>query len=240
MRRKNKISTGGASLSAHKPIRHSAIQPIRHSTRNGFTIIEVSVVFLLILAVTFFVLPKSLDNTRQAKLISKWTQRYSELQYMFSVIKAQQDSSLKEEFKKARDEDGKNEILLNTIKPYLRITSEVKSGYKQAYMNQTFVPEDSRYYFNKFYSTNAGDIIGLKWINEKCKEDEVCAIISMDINGEIPPNTWGYDVFGINVFKDKIEPLGKEANPDYLNIDCSKEGYGIYCSYYYLIGGKFD
>ena len=192
--------------------------------KNGFTIIEVVVVFLLILAVTFFVFPKSLDNTRQAKLISKWTQKYSELQYMFSVINAQQDGEIQEK----------------TIKSYLRITSKVPSNYKQYYMNKQVVPSNSEYYFNEFYLTGSGEIVGLKLINEKCKTNVVCAIITFDVNGLNPPNTWGYDVFGINVFKEKIEPLGKDINSDFLKLDCSKKGSGVYCSYYYLIGGRFD
>ena len=206
------------------------------SPKNGFTIIEVTVVFLLILGVTFLVIPRSLDNTRQAKLISKWTQTYSEIEYMFSVIKAQQDGKI------LLSADGvkKESVLLDIVKPYLRVTSEVKSEYKQYYMNKKLVDSNSIYGLNTHYLTSLDEILGLRWINASCEAEQICAIMSFDINGLTPPNTWGYDIFGINIFRNKIEPIGKGMSTDVLNFDCSKSGTGVYCSYYYLIGGRFD
>lgn len=194
--------------------------------KAGFTIIEVVTVFLLILGVTFLILPKKLESTKQARFICKWSKTYIELQYMFSVIYTQKDSKIQEK--------------IETIKPYLRITSEVKIPYKQHYMNGNEVSSTDTYYFNKFYFTNLKDIIGLKLINPNCKNKEVCSIMVLDINGIESPNKWGYDIFGINVLKNGIEPLGKDLDDDSLKRDCSKHGFGLSCSYYYLIGGKFD
>lgn len=209
--------------------------------KQGFTIVEVVVVFLLILGVTFLILPTSLDNTRQARFISKWNEKYSEIEYMFSVISAQQDSELKEKFSKAQNNNDRKKILLETIKPYMRITTELKpKDYTQKYMNGTPVCACGRYYFNSFYNTSSNEIIGLKWITKNCENGTVCGLISIDLNGIDPPNTWGYDIFGVNVFKNKIEPFGKDIEPDVLKSDCSRFGYGLYCSYYYLMGGKFD
>jgi len=209
--------------------------------KNGFTIIEVVAVFLLILGVTFFVLPLSLETTKQAKFISEWTEKYSELEYMFSVIKAQKDSEIKEEINKAQNNDDISDAVLDTIKPYLRITSEVKNPkYKQSYMDKKLVQDGDKYYFNKFFQAASGEAIGLKWIDGDCTEERICAIMTFDINGTTGPNTWGYDIFGINLLKNRIEPIGKDIDLDVLKNDCSKSGYGVYCSYYYLIGGKFD
>lgn len=208
--------------------------------RNGFTIIEVVVVFLLILGVTFLVLPKNLETTREARLISKWTQKYSELEYMFSVIKAQQDSEIKAKLDSAKDNNARNGILLDTIKPYLRIELQTNAKYKQRYMNGEKIPQGSRYYFDKFYDASSNEIIGLKWIKEDCKDKEVCAMISLDMNGLIPPNKWGYDIFGVNILRNEIQPIGKGIDSDSLKKDCDRRGYGTYCSYYYLIGGRFD
>jgi len=208
--------------------------------RNGFTIIEVVVVFLLILSVTFLVLPRNFESTREARLISKWGQKYSELEYMFSVIKAQHDSEIKDKLEGANDNNDRRDILLDTIKPYLRITSKVNVPYSPRYMNGTIVDSESKYYFDKFYSTGLNEIVGLKWVKEDCKDKEICAIISLDINGMTPPNKWGYDIFGINVFKNGIQPMGKDVDPDTLRNDCDRSSYGTYCSYYYLIGGRFD
>lgn len=209
--------------------------------KGGFTIIEVVVVFLLILGVTFLILPKSLNTTRQARLISKWTEKYSQLEYMFSVIRAQNDITMEKSLTKAQNNEDRKKIVLETIKPYLRITSEVQSPlYIQHYMNKELVQSPDKYYFSDFYNTESNDIVGLKWVNADCKDEDVCAVMSFDINGLEPPNTWGYDIFGINLLKDKIEPLGKNVESETLKNDCSKYGFGTYCSYYYLIGGEFD
>lgn|SRR5574344_528534 len=201
--------------------------------KKGFTIIEVSIVFLLIFGVTFLVLPKSFNNTKQAKLISKWEQTYSELEYTFSVITAQRD----DKFNKTNyDEEKFKEI----VRPYLRIKSELKMPYKQYFMTQKEVLLKTKYHFDKFFITSYNEILGLKWINGKCQGKEVCAIMTFDVNGLTQPNVWGKDIFGINIYPDKIEPLGKNQTPEELKLDCSKQGSGVYCSYYYLIGGRFD
>ena len=209
--------------------------------RKGFTIIEVIIVFLLILGVTFFVLPMTLDSTKQARFISKWTETYSELQYIFSTIKAQKDIDIYKDVKKAPNDGSREEIIANTIKPYLRIKSEIKiDGYRQSYMNKQPVRGNSIYSFSNFYITDFGEIIGLNWLAPDCKNEIICGVISVDLNGVEPPNTWGKDVFGINVYSDRIEPIGKNIDSAVLKDDCSSHGQGLYCSYYYLISGSFD
>lgn len=209
--------------------------------KNGFTIIEVTIVFLLILGITFFILPKSLNTTKQARFISQWSAKYSELEYMMSVIKAQNETQVKAQVKNATNNQEKREIILETIKPYLRINSNVEViNYKQHYMNGNPVPTMDRYFFNNFYYTASGEIIGLKWSGSKCADESVCTTMSFDLNGAKQPNSWGIDIFGVEVLNDKISPLGENAPPDELRTNCSKQGYGTYCSYYYLMGGRFD
>lgn len=208
--------------------------------KNGFTIIEVVVVFLLILGATFWILPKSLDGTRQARFISKWTAKYADLEYMFSVINAQQNEEITNIFNKKRDISLQGASIPDLFKPYLRISSKLKSSdYQQKYMDNKKIGNSDKYFFNKFYLTTNNEIVSLKWVKNYCDGD-ICAIMSFDINGTELPNKWGYDIYGINVYRDKIEPMGKGFDSDILKNNCSKHGYGIYCSYYYLIGGKFD
>lgn len=209
--------------------------------KSGFTVIEVVVVFLLILAVTCLVLPRSMNSTKQARLISKWTETFSEMQYTFSAIKAQSDVTANAKFKKAQNNDDRAKIVVETIKPYLRIKSDIKTDeYKQYYMDNRIVDPEDKYYFNDFYLTEINSIVGLKWFTKKCGKKDVCGVINIDVNGISPPNIWGRDVFGINIFDDRIEPLGKDIEVDVLRNDCSRWGQGLYCSYYYLIGGRFD
>lgn len=208
--------------------------------KNGFTIVEVVMVFLLILGVAFFIVPKNLESTRQAKLISLWSEKYSQLEYTFSVIKAQKDSEMTEKLLGEHDNDGKEKVILDTIKPYMRITSEVTTPYKQYYMNGTEIIPRDKNHFDNCYLTSSGEIIGFKLVNSDCEKKEVCAIMSFDLNGDKGPNKWGYDIYGINVLKNGIEPLGKGIDSDMLRNNCTRYGSGLYCSYYYLIGGRFD
>lgn len=210
--------------------------------KNGFTIIEVVVVFFLILGVAFFILPMTLNNTKQARLISKWTSNYSELEYIFSVLKAQGNLHVFDDIKKAPNNFDRENMVLTVVKPYLRIKYGVPTSQYTAYfMNNLKVSKEDKYHFNNYYYTAAGEIIGLNWLSSECSDKKtVCGIMSMDINGLKGPNTWGQDVFGINIFSNRIEPIGKDMNIDVLRQNCSRSGQGTYCSYYYLIGGKFD
>jgi hypothetical protein len=125
----------------------------------------------------------------------------------------------------------------------MRIKYGVPTGqYKPKFMNGEDIKPKDKYWIKNYYSTAAGEIIGLKWFVPECKPHmkNVCGTMSIDINGEKAPDTWGEDVFGINIFSDRIEPIGKDKNIKDLKQDCSKDGTGVLCSYYYLIGGKFD
>lgn len=208
--------------------------------KKGFTIIEIVVVFFLMLGVLFLVYPKSVDSSRQAKLISKWSQKVSELDYMFSVYRAQKDGDFDVKLSQAQNDDARNKVLEDIIRPYLRITSELQTVYLPMFMDKSVISTDSKYYFKHYYLTSTNEIVGLKVINPNCNEKDACFIMSFDINGTNPPNLWGYDIYGIDVYSDKIAPFGKEINREMLKQNCSRAGSGVYCSYYYLIGGKFE
>lgn len=208
--------------------------------KKGFTIVEVLVVFLLILSITFLTLPKNLDTTKKAKFISKWSQKYGELGYMFSVIQAQKDSELKEKLDNSKNDGEREQEIINVIKPYLRLTSVVDEDYTPKYMNNSEVNNVGKYYFNTYYFTESKEIVGLKLVNPNCEKTDVCAEMVFDVNGIEPPNKWGYDIYGVNILKDKISPFGENVPQEEMRKDCSKQGSGVYCSYYYIIGGKFD
>ncbi len=65
-------------------------------------------------------------------------------------------------------------------------------------------------------------------------------LLMYDVNGSAGPNIWGKDVFGFNIYADRFEPFCKEQALSIQKQDCSKNGTGLCCSNYYLIGGSFD
>lgn len=53
------------------------------------------------------------------------------------------------------------------------------------------------------------------------------AIIYVDVNGVIPPNTWGTDLFGFYLTKQDIVPIGTDRETYYpFDTDCYRNGLG--------------
>lgn len=191
--------------------------------KKGFTIVEVSILFVIFLIVAFLVAPMSLDDTMQAKHTSRWKSVQQDFQNIFYSIDSQKDETSMP-FK----------IVLESI-----LENEVKSDintYRINYMNGNF-PKDP-YRFKIFKQTYSNATIATNLFNEP--KGEQLGVLMYDVNGEVGPNTWGKDVFGLNIYKDRFEPLGKDVAVNTQKQDCSRNGTGVFCSNYYLIGGSFD
>ncbi len=196
--------------------------------KNGFTIIELCVVFCVILGVCFLFIPKGIESTKKVKLISKWEQKYSEIQYVFKSIKLQTEEKgqiSSEEFK---------EILKNDF----RVIKLFDKVYEPRLKHKKVIIEDSIYNIEKYYITYSDEILGFKWINKNCKDEELCAIMTFDLNGIEEPNIFGEDIYGINIFRSRISPFGEDTDANMLRQNC--KNIGMDCSYYYLIGGHFE
>ncbi len=204
--------------------------------------IEYSVVLFVILGVLLLVMPFSIENTTQAGFISKWNERLNRVEYMFSVLNAHITDDMLKSMKKAQTNIEREKLLLTIIKPYLRVKTDIRppKRYKPKYMNGTVVNKKHHYYFEDFYFSKHNSIIGIKDIHTN-KPDAPWFIMMFDINGILPPNRWGRDIFGIDIYENgRIEPFGYNSDMQSLKQDCSKNGTGIECSYYYKIGGGFD
>ena len=70
--------------------------------------------------------------------------------------------------------------------------------------------------------------------------DELAFMMMFDINGILPPNTWGKDIYGVDIKNGSIKPFGADLSMEKLQEDCSEKGTGLGCSYYYNIGGGFN
>ena len=105
-------------------------------------------------------------------------------------------------------------------------------------------------YVQNMVQSEATDAVGIhnkkaleKKLNQIQELDDTLdvGIMMFDMNGILPPNRWGKDIFGINIYDGgKIEPFGFDKDMIELKKDCSDNGTGIDCSYYYKIGGGFD
>ncbi|MBR2525862.1 type II secretion system protein [bacterium] len=211
---------------------------------KAFTLSEIFVVLALIIATAAFVIPNLLEDNKKLDTIAKWKNTYQNITYVFSVLHVQASQVDNMAFEKASTDKEKEKVLYELLMPYLRMEKEVSNNdYKTYYLNGDLIKDDDYYYITNLHSTNSGKVIGLKWLNtpETIQDKFPIALMAIDLNGVKKPNRWGYDIFGINIYTNKIEPLGKSDDDYYIKSDCTKKGKGISCSYYYYIyGGQLN
>ena len=203
--------------------------------------LEYSITLFVLLGLLMLFVPVKIENYYQASLISKWNDVYNKVSYMFTVINAQTNDEILKSFARAKTPEQREKLLLQLVKPYLRIryTDKFPRRYKPKYMNGERVRKGDYFYFNDLYFADK-QIVGIKDI-VKHRDNDPWFIMMFDINGLIPPNRWGEDIFGIYIFDEgKIQPFGYNKTEEQLLEDCSQNGKGVGCSYYYRIGGKFD
>ena len=191
--------------------------------KKGFTLVEVSILFVIFLIVAFLVIPLSLDDTIQAKNTSRWRRVQSDFSNVFYSINTLKDA---EDF----DFEGtSNNVMSNEIK------SDIEP-YKITFMNGTY--PNVTYRFNDFKLTQGNSVLAYKLFDNT--QSDLRGVFLYDVNGSVGPNVWGKDVFGFNIFSDRFEPFCKNDSVSVQKQDCSKNGTGLSCSNYYLIGGSFD
>lgn len=201
--------------------------------------LEYSIFLFVIFGILLLVMPVSFENTRQAGFISKWNEKFNRVEYMFSVIKAHVTDDILKSMNKAKTHEEREAILLALVKPYLRINTDNRpKHYRPKYINGSRVYKGQTYFFDDFYFAENNSIVGIKDIKSE-KADDALFIMMFDINGILPPNRWGKDIYGVSIYDGgKIEPFGFDLDMKELKKDCFETG--ISCSYYYKIGGGFD
>ena len=195
--------------------------------KKAFTIVEVSILFVIFLIVAFLVAPLSLDDTIQVKNASRWRGVQNDFVNIFYSVSNQysadsEDENVEADFGKTFDAVMNGEIQAD-IGPY-----------KITYLNGTF--PTGEYKFNNFKLTHSNAVVAYK-LNVAAQPDAI-GIMMYDVNGETGPNVWGKDVFGYNIYTDRFEPFCKKDALSIQEKDCSRSGTGLCCSNYYLIGGK--
>ncbi len=210
--------------------------------RKRFWKIEYSITIFVIFAIILLLIPSSFITSKEATYIHKWNETYNKVDYMFTAMTAQANENIVKGFHRAKTNEAREQLMITLVKPYLRIQEEdaLKTNYNQYYMNGNKVKPTDPFYFDRLYNSSNGQIIGIKDI----KDDDIYHpgfIMLFDMNGLKGPNTWGKDIYGINIFVDgKITPIGAGWNIDNVKQDCSETGTGVSCSYYYRIGGEFN
>lgn len=194
--------------------------------KDGFTLIEVSILFIIFITVAILVIPLSVDDVILSKNIDRWKQS----QLGFSTIPI---SMMNSENYKSEKPLNIQDFMSAIVKAY---PLKKVVNYKVKYLNGD-VPADE-YSFSEKYLTNNGATIAFKWLdkNSVTENNVVLGKLMYDVNGKSGPNVWGKDVFGFDVYKDKILPFGSDLDDISVEVDCSRQGTGLACSYMYLKG----
>lgn len=201
--------------------------------------VEYTITLLITFTAILLFIPTSLQSTVQANYITKWKECFDKLSYMQDVILKHEKEQILTSFKRAKTTEEREALFREIIKPYFRLTtSKATKKYSIKYLNNKKVLSDDLYYFSDFYLTDKNMVVGIKDLPiEKGKD---LFLMMIDVNGVLPPNTWGKDVFGIRIYSDRIEALGNGNSLQLVKDDCSENGSGLFCSYYYKIGGSFE
>ncbi len=207
----------------------------------SFSLFNIVSVILILVIIILIVLPFNLLNMEQAQRIAKWKSEYEQLNYCFSLVNLHEGSIVPTE-----EEVGKiitEEDILERFKPYFNLADiDLKKLKKYRYrkMNGSPIPKDSQFYFDKFIIDKDGTILSVrKNEHEIISEVQPLFFMFVDINGVEKPNRIGRDIFFLNIYRNNISALGNGRAQSKLKANCSPIGTGLYCSEYYLLGGKF-
>ncbi|MDD3150458.1 MAG: prepilin-type N-terminal cleavage/methylation domain-containing protein [Candidatus Gastranaerophilales bacterium] len=185
--------------------------------RLGFTLAETLIVIAIIGIIASIVTPMLFGTTNDAELKAKWKKEYADLSQATMMIIADNGGSLVGAFPgvTAGSEDLKNAYAekLNIIKNCSGTSARGGSGtgataegcwhetegfYR---LNGEVNPDDMSTYPGLIL--NNGTFIVIKNNSSSCSEligdYTKCAKLTVDLNGLKKPNTWGKDIFGLNV-----------------------------------------
>ncbi len=203
---------------------------------NLLNIISVSAVIIIFL---FLGMSFHLINLSQAERIAKWQTEYEELVYCFNLARIHE----KNIFEDYTNNTISSDELFEKIKPYFNLAGvrmKFIPSYKYKKLNGKPVNKNEEFYFDKFVYAKNGILLSIKpksgTITDK---SQPLFFMLADINGTKSPNRIGEDIFLINIYPDKVKPMGYDVPNTHLKTNCSPIGSGIYCSKYYLYGGSF-
>ena len=209
--------------------------------KKHFWRIEYSYTVIVIFAILLLMIPTSFYS-KEAAYISKWNEAYNKLDYIYTAMSAQAESDIVKGLKNAKTHEKREFFMMELIKLYLDLNELEKweNRYSPQYMNGNKVNKNDEYYFKNLYVHKSGAIIGIKDLDNNDNRTPGFMMV-IDLNGMKSPNTWGKDIFAINIYSDgKIRPLGFGNSVSDLKKDCSISGTGVTCSHYYRIGGDFN
>lgn len=201
---------------------------------------EYTITFLVCLTLILLLMPTSIKSNFQANLITRWKDSYNKLIFAQDAILKQEQSDILTSFKRANTPDEREDLFIQIFKPYFRLgDKKISKFYKVKYMNGSRLKKEDELYIEEYFYTDNHMIVGIKDIPDDDKGNTIF-IVTFDVNGTLPPNRWGKDVFGAKIYSDKVRALGEDMSIELQQEGCNINSLGLTCSNYYLIGGDFN
>lgn len=209
---------------------------------KAFNMVELMIVAGLMLTTVILCVPVIFNNSKEAKIIASWKKLYTEVQSNFEVFEIADRESVLGLCQNGLSKEKEAEIF-RIVGPYVGVdvnknTSNLRF-YHYKYKNGAQVPMKSKIFTRTFAYQDNGNIVGFRWLSCDCSETEPCAAVLFDMNGNKKPNRIGKDIFGLYLFKHRIEAFGSELTNRDLTKACMGQSNGLSCSEYYLRGGRF-
>ena len=201
---------------------------------------EIVVIIFIFIAGFCVFTARTFDVSQESNIIYKWKKVLDSAKYSYNVVLLTESDNLNNAML-LNDTDRNKAVFKLSAKTISLEENKKLRKYKYRFLNGTKVPENSKYYVKDFMISPKGTtVIGLNWQNPKCFENnELCGIMIFDMNGRRGPNRFGLDVFGVNIYNDRLEPFGSNLNYTESEKNCSRLQTGVTCSQFYLIGGQF-
>jgi len=216
------------------------------SRKSALSFAEIVVIIFIVIAVICILFAKIFGVKQESNIIYNWKKTLMATQYSYSVLLLTKKDELEKIIK--LENPARNEKILKLFRETLNVntidtinSSRSLKNYKYRFLNGRRVAKESKYYVENFvYSPDGKIMAGLNWTNDDCfNNDGLCGVLIFDMNGVKLPNRFGLDIFGVNIYRDKIEPFGSGLSYADNQLNCRRLETGVTCSKFYLMGGQF-
>lgn len=214
--------------------------------KRGFTLAEVLITLGVIGVVAAMTMPTLINKFQEQVTVNKAKKFYSMMSQ--AVTLSMNENGYPNEWN-VSDTIGPESAteFANYIKPYLKVVKDCGTeagcfGYTENVWRldgtQHSVNHDTNPNYYKLILAD-GSYIHIRASSDYCKQldtdiENVCGIITVDLNGSKAPNAFGRDIFNLYVV-----PTGvKTVSQDYCNGSMSTNGWG--CLSYILKNGNMD
>ncbi len=225
---------------------------------HGFTLAEVLITLGIIGVVAAMTIPTLMQNSQDAEFKSAFKKMYSTTAQAVSSIAYDNGGSLDD------SQFSDNNSFRNLFSNYFSAVKTCDDGDSSCWTCNGARKDD--YFISGSSVTNTsgqswwyenrpvivlkdGTLMNFAYLSSTCQESDggivapytgtLCGAIFVDVNGCKAPNTWGKDIYYIEVQKNKIFPLGPSSNNN-SSMACSKTAgtyAGLQCAEY-VLGNK--